>query len=73
MAGGIFLPLNTAYTGPEAVYFVGDASPRVVGCDPARMGEISAIADEARVLTAAEDGQFRLGGAGGFPSLPSPH
>ncbi|WP_311198479.1 AMP-binding protein [Leisingera sp. M523] len=60
MAGGIFLPLNTAYTGPEVAYFVGEASLRVVVCDPARMGKISAIADEARVLTLDAGGQGSL-------------
>lgn len=60
MAGGIFLPLNTAYTGPEVAYFVGDASPRVVVCDPARLEEISAIAGAAQVLTLDAAGQGSL-------------
>jgi malonyl-CoA/methylmalonyl-CoA synthetase len=33
-AGGIFLPLNTAYTGPEIDYFIGDAEPRLFVCRP---------------------------------------
>ncbi len=32
--GGIFLPLNTAYTGSEMDYFIEDASPKVLVCDP---------------------------------------
>lgn len=28
--GGVYVPLNTAYTEPEVDFFVGDASPRVV-------------------------------------------
>ncbi|MEW2912006.1 malonyl-CoA synthase [Leisingera sp. JC11] len=60
MAGGIFLPLNTAYTGPEVAYFVGDASPRVVVCDPARLEEITAIAGAAQVLTLDAAGQGSL-------------
>ncbi len=60
MAGGIFLPLNTAYTGPEVAYFVGDASPRVVVCDPARIDEISAIAGAAQVMTLDPAGQGSL-------------
>ncbi|GGE58810.1 AMP-binding protein [Nesterenkonia cremea] len=32
--GGIFLPLNTAYTGAEMDYFVDDAAPKVLVCDP---------------------------------------
>lgn len=36
--GGIFLPLNTAYTGAEIDYFIGDAAPRLFVCDPAQAG-----------------------------------
>ena len=32
--GGIYLPLNTAYTGAEIDYFIGDAAPRLFVCDP---------------------------------------
>ena len=35
-AGGVFLPLNTAYTGAELGYFLGDSEPRVFVCDPAK-------------------------------------
>ena len=28
-AGAVFLPLNTAYTGPEIAYFLGDAEPGI--------------------------------------------
>ncbi len=45
-AGGIYLPLNTAYTAAELAYFLGDAEPAVFVTDPAR-------ADEATALTAA--------------------
>jgi len=33
-AGGVFLPLNTAYTPAEIEYFITDAEPRVFLCDP---------------------------------------
>ncbi|TPE50954.1 malonate--CoA ligase [Amaricoccus solimangrovi] len=33
-AGGVFLPLNTAYTGAEIDYFLGDAEPRLFVCRP---------------------------------------
>lgn len=61
MAGGIFLPLNTAYTAPEVAYFAGDATPRVVVCDPARLDETRGIAGAAEVLTldAAGHGSLR--------------
>ncbi|KGJ03777.1 malonyl-CoA/methylmalonyl-CoA synthetase [Paracoccus halophilus] len=32
--GAVFLPLNTAYTGPEIDYFIGDADPRLFVCAP---------------------------------------
>jgi|GEM_PF-1204 len=34
--GGVFLPFNTAYTGAEMDYFLGDAQPRVLVCSPDR-------------------------------------
>ena len=60
MAGGIFLPLNTAYTVPEVAYFVGDALPHVVVCDPAREEETRGIAGNAEVLTLDAAGQGSL-------------
>ncbi|MEY8842163.1 AMP-binding protein, partial [Cribrihabitans sp. XS_ASV171] len=60
MAGGIFLPLNTAYTGPEVAYFIGDATPRVVVCDPARLEETKAVSGKAKVLTLDASGQGTL-------------
>lgn len=47
MAGGVFLPLNTAYMGAEVAYFLSDATPRVFVCDPARLDELTPIATEA--------------------------
>ena len=35
--GAIHLPLNTAYTGDEIAYFLGDAAPRVFVCRPAHI------------------------------------
>lgn len=32
--GAVYLPLNTAYTGAEIDYFLGDASPRLFVCAP---------------------------------------
>jgi len=60
MAGGVFLPLNTAYTTPEVAYFLGDAAPRVVVCDPARETETKGIAGEAMVKTLDADGHGSL-------------
>lgn len=36
LAGGVFLPLNTGYTTSEVAYFLENAEPTVVVCDPAR-------------------------------------
>ncbi|GGH39208.1 malonyl-CoA/methylmalonyl-CoA synthetase [Cribrihabitans marinus] len=60
MAGGVFLPLNTAYTAAEVAYFVRDAGPAVVVCDPARQAETEGIADDATVLTLDASGQGSL-------------
>ncbi|KAA2313314.1 malonyl-CoA synthase [Pseudooceanicola sediminis] len=63
MAGGIFLPLNTAYTGPEVAYFLNDATPRIVVCDPARRDEIAPLSPagtQTTTLTLAEDGSGTL-------------
>ncbi len=56
-AGAVFLPLNTAYTSSELDYFLHDAEPTVVVCDPAHQAAIAAIAGTAKVLTL--DGQGR--------------
>ncbi len=32
-AGGVYLPLNTAYTGSELEYFISDARPRIIILD----------------------------------------
>src|SRR3954447_2613004 len=42
-AGAVYLPLNTAYTLNELDYFIGDAEPSLVVCDPAKAGGIAAI------------------------------
>lgn len=42
-AGLVYLPLNTAYKSAEVEYFLGDASPVIVVCDPADENEISRI------------------------------
>ena len=74
MAGGVFLPLNTAYTTPEVAYFLGDASPRVVVCDPARADDLAEVAEDARVVTLDGKGLGSLTdavvGRGGFDPVP---
>ena len=57
MAGGIFLPLNTAYTSGELDYFIGDAEPAIVVSDPAKRDALRGIAGPAQVETLGADGR----------------
>src|ERR1700727_1957757 len=61
-AGAVFLPLNTAYTLNELEYFVTDAEPSMVVCDPARAEGIGAIAAKvgAGIMTLGADGKGSL-------------
>src|SRR6202162_3580666 len=61
-AGGVYLPLNTAYTLNELEYFITDAEPSLVVCDPSKADGIGAIAQKvgAKVLTLGADGQGSL-------------
>ncbi|WAC27434.1 malonate--CoA ligase [Ancylobacter sp. SL191] len=65
-AGGVFLPLNTAYTGPEIAYFLGDAQPALFVCDPAQEAALAPVAQAqgvARRLTLGADGRGTLADA----------
>jgi malonyl-CoA/methylmalonyl-CoA synthetase len=46
-AGAVYLPLNTAYTAAEADYFVRDAQPTLIVCDPGEASDLRAIAAKA--------------------------
>jgi len=61
-AGAVYLPLNTAYTLNELEYFVTDAEPSLVVCDPSKAEGIGSIAAKvgARVLTLGADGRGSL-------------
>jgi malonyl-CoA/methylmalonyl-CoA synthetase len=70
-AGAVYLPLNTAYTLAELEYFLGDAGPKVVVCDPKRRAGVEAIAQRcgAAVETLDAAGRGSLGeAAAGAPS-----
>src|ERR1700744_916701 len=43
-AGGVYLPLNTAYPLSELDYFLPDAEQTVIVCDPSKAEGIAAIA-----------------------------
>jgi malonyl-CoA/methylmalonyl-CoA synthetase len=61
-AGAVYLPLNTAYTLNELEYFITDAEPSLVVCDPSRADGIGAIAAKvgAKVETLGADGKGSL-------------
>lgn len=61
-AGAVYLPLNTAYTLNELDYFIGDAEPSLVVCDPAKAEGLASIAAKvkARVETLGPDGKGSL-------------
>ncbi|MEQ8356786.1 MAG: malonyl-CoA synthase [Kiloniellaceae bacterium] len=46
-SGAVYLPLNTAYKGGEVAYFLGDAEPRVLVCDPSAEATLKATAETA--------------------------
>src|ERR1700685_693593 len=64
-AGAVYLPLNTAYTLNELEYFITDAEPSLVVCDPSRAEGIGALAGKfgAKVETRGADGKGSLSDA----------
>ncbi|WP_298252636.1 malonyl-CoA synthase [Bradyrhizobium sp.] len=64
-AGAVYLPLNTAYTLNELEYFITDAEPSLVVCDPSKAAGITAIAAKvgAKVETLGPDGKGSLSDA----------
>ncbi len=48
-AGGVFLPLNNAYTSREIEYFLGNAEPRLLICDPAAVESLESITHSTNV------------------------
>ncbi|RRH70080.1 malonate--CoA ligase [Falsigemmobacter faecalis] len=61
-AGVVFLPLNTAYTGPEVSYFVTDSGAALLVGDPEKAAALGAVAASAgarfETLGAAGDGSL---------------
>lgn len=76
IAGGVFLPLNTAYTPAEVAYFASDAEPTLIVCDPASEAGLAPIAAAcgARLLTlgAAREGSLLAEVAEAAPIAPVP-
>ena len=48
--GAVYQPLNTAYTAAEVSYFVEDAQPKLIVCDPSRQAEMRALGDRLGVF-----------------------
>lgn len=76
-AGAVYLPLNTAYTLNELDYFIGDAEPSLVVCDPVKAEGLAPIAAKvnAKVETLGADGKGSLTDAadtasGEFTTVP---
>ncbi|CAN5501359.1 malonyl-CoA synthase [soil metagenome] len=61
-AGAVYLPLNTAYTLNELGYFIGDAEPSLIVCDPSKAEGFAEMAAKvgAKVETLGADGQGSL-------------
>jgi malonyl-CoA/methylmalonyl-CoA synthetase len=61
-AGAVYLPLNTAYTLNELEYFITDAEPSLVVCDPSKAQGIGTIAAKvgAKVETLDVNGKGSL-------------
>ena len=69
--GFVFHPLNLAYTASELEYFLNNAEPAAVICDPSRKAAIKKLAHSAGaqlVLTLDADGKGTL--ADGADSAP---
>lgn len=60
--GAVFVPLNTGYTLQEVSYFIDDAQPKLVVCDPASFCAIKTAAAfvHSTVLTLDGDGNGSL-------------
>ncbi|MDB5628717.1 MAG: AcetoacetylCoA synthetase leucine [Tardiphaga sp.] len=58
-AGAVYLPLNTAYTLNELDYFITDAEPALIVCDPSKADGLRAIAAKvnATIETLGADGK----------------
>ncbi len=78
LAGVVFLPLNPAYTANEVEYFLRDATPSLLICDPKNYETLNPLALDCSVetvltLAADESGslvELRNKQAPGFQAIP---
>ncbi|HZL00351.1 MAG TPA: malonyl-CoA synthase [Caulobacteraceae bacterium] len=59
-AGAVFLPLNTGYTLNELAFFIADAEPALIVCDPSARDGVASMAGTARVETLDGEGEGTL-------------
>lgn len=61
-SGSVMVPLNTGYTADEVDYFVGDAKPKLVICDPKNKEGLESICEkhsaQLETLDAVGEGSF---------------
>lgn len=63
--GAVFLPLNTAYTTEEIAYFLDNARPRLLICDPGKAAALAPVAMTSGTRVETLDAR----GAGSFTDL----
>jgi malonyl-CoA/methylmalonyl-CoA synthetase len=56
--GAVFLPLNPAYTTSEVAYFLEDAEPALLICDPAEAGALGALCQNLLTVDAQGHGSL---------------
>jgi malonyl-CoA/methylmalonyl-CoA synthetase len=59
-AGAVYVPLNTAYTLNELAYFIADAEPTLIVCDPTARISVAGIGKSAKIETLDAKGQGTL-------------
>lgn len=65
--GGVYVPLNTAYTPPEVEYFIADAEPRLFVRSPSQTDSGAAPTSIAMLTLSAEGGSLREAMAAATP------
>ena len=65
--GGVYVPLNTAYTPPEVEYFIADAEPRLFVRSPSKTDSGALPANTAMLTLSAEGGSLREAMAAASP------
>ncbi len=59
-AGAVYVPLNTGYTLVELAYFIADAQPALVVCDPGVEPQVETVARRSLVITLGADGHGQM-------------